>query len=283
MATAGSVHHYQECSARAEPGSAEYYEKCSGRAAPPGLTFWFVATSRRGYGQFCPVAKAAEILAERWTPLVVRELLNGSRHFGQLQRGIPLISPTMLSRRLQELEGAGVIERQSARGGDHRMYRLTEAGRELAPVIDQLGVWGQRWAVQKLDRADVDPAFLIWAMHRRLNSEVLGPARVVIAFDLLDAPANRRHWWLVASQGQVDVCLKHPGHPVDVTVVARLQPLARVWLGHQTPQSAVRTGTIHLSGAAALIRTFPRWCPRTKFSQVPRSGSPRAQGVTRRR
>jgi DNA-binding HxlR family transcriptional regulator len=224
------------------------------------------------YGQFCPVAKAAEILAERWTPLVLRELLAGSQQFSQLQRGIPLISPTMLSKRLQELESAGVIERQPAPGGrgpDLRSYQLTDAGRELAPVIHHLGVWGQRWALQKLRREDLDPAFLIWAMHRRLGKEALGPGRVVIAFDLLDAPANRRHWWLVASDGQVDICLKHPGHPVDVTVAARLHPLASVWLGHLAPQAAVQTGAVRLDGKPALVRSFARWCPQTKFLPEP--------------
>jgi DNA-binding HxlR family transcriptional regulator len=218
------------------------------------------------YGQFCPVAKAAEILAERWTPLVLRELLNGSQQFSQLQRGIPLISPTMLSKRLQELEAAGVIERQPApQRPELRSYRLTDAGRELAPVIHHLGVWGQRWALQKLRRADLDPAFLIWAMHRRLGTDALGAARVVIAFELLDAPANRRHWWLVATDGKVDICLKHPGHPVDVTVSTRLHPMASVWLGHLAPQAAVASGAIRLEGKPTLVRTFPRWCPRTKF------------------
>jgi DNA-binding HxlR family transcriptional regulator len=220
------------------------------------------------------VAKAAEIFAERWTPLVLRELLAGSQHFGQIQRGIPLISPTMLSKRLQELVGAGVIERRAAggrQGADRWAYQLTGAGRELAPVIDQLGVWGQRWALQKLRREDLDPAHLIWAMHRRLDTAALGPGRVVIAFDLLDAPASRRHWWLVASDGQVDVCLKHPGHAVDVTVASRMQALASVWLGHEQPRVAVSSGSIRLAGRPALIRAFQRWCPRSRLAHVARA------------
>jgi DNA-binding HxlR family transcriptional regulator len=217
------------------------------------------------------VAKAAEILAERWTPLVLRELLAGSQHFSELQRGIPLISPTMLSKRLSELADAGVIERRPGRGGrgaDAVSYRLTEAGRELAPVIDQLGLWGQRWALQKIRREDLDPASLVWAMHRRLDAKAMGPARVVIAFDLLDAPASRRHWWLVASGGQVDICLKHPGHPVDVTVAARMHALASVWMGHEAPQVAVRSGAIQLAGRPDLVRGFPRWCPRSRLAHI---------------
>jgi DNA-binding HxlR family transcriptional regulator len=226
---------------------------------------------RRSYGQFCPVAKAAEIIAERWTPLVVRELLNGSRHFGQLQRGIPLVSPSMLSQRLRELQDAGVVQQRQRRGrrssgGGAREYRLTSAGEALAPVLEQLGVWGQRWAATDLRREDLDPDYLIWAMHRRLGTAALGPARVVIAFDLVDAPANRRHWWLVARAGEVEICLKHPGHPVDVTVAGRLHALASVWLGKLTPDAAVRSGKLHLHGTASLVRRFDEWCPRTSFA-----------------
>jgi DNA-binding HxlR family transcriptional regulator len=213
------------------------------------------------------VAKAAEIVAERWTPLVVRELLNGSRHFGQLQRGIPLVSPTMLSQRLRELQDAGVILRRRASGGRGAWeYRLTAAGEELAPVVEQLGVWGQRWAARELRRQDLDPEYLMWAMHRRLGTDALGASRVVIAFDLLDAPVTRRHWWLVARAGDVEICLKHPGHTIDVTVSADLRTLARVWLGQLPPEAAVRSGHIRLRGSAPLIRRFRDWCPRSKLA-----------------
>jgi DNA-binding HxlR family transcriptional regulator len=221
---------------------------------------------RRGYGQFCPLSKAAEILAERWTPLVIRELIFGSQHFAQFQRGIPLISPTMLSKRLQELESADIIERR--RGPEGWAYHLTPAGKDLAPVIQQLAVWGRRWALQKLRREDLEPGYLIWAMHRRLNTEALGPAQVVIAFHLLDAPANHRHFWLVVNDGQVEICLNQPGKAVDVTLTARLRPLAEVWLGQQQPQAAVRTGSIRLEGRATLVRSFPRWCPRSMTAPV---------------
>jgi DNA-binding HxlR family transcriptional regulator len=226
-------------------------------------------TSRRGYGQFCPVSKAAEILAERWTLLVVRELLSGSRHFNELQRGIPLVSPTMLSERLRQLEAAGVIERHKGPGRSNRQtpeYRLTAAGQELAPVIEQLGIWGQRWAVDEIGRKDLEPAFLMWAMHRGLRPSVLGADLVVIAFDLMDAPANQRHWWLVIRNDQVDICLKHPGHHVAVTLTSKLGPLADVWLGHLRPETAVRAGSIKLAGEPQLVRRFREWCPQSRFA-----------------
>lgn len=216
----------------------------------------------RGYGQLCPIAKAAEILAERWTPLIVRELLYGSRHFNELRRGIPLISPAMLSQRLRALEDAGIVERVSpARKATE--YRLLAPGRALAPLIEQLALWGQRFAVQSLRREDLDAAYLMWALHRCLRVGALGRRDAVIRFELFDAPVAKRRWWLVVRDGEVDLCLKNPGFPVDVTVTANVSTLGSLWLGHLSPQAAVRSGAVSLEGAAPLVRTFPRWCPRS--------------------
>src|SRR6266850_5197928 len=139
--------------------------------------------AKKGYGQFCPVSMAAELLAERWMPVVVRELLAGSHRFSDLRRGIPLISPATLSQRLRELVDAGILDRARAEGGSGRVeYALTEAGEELRPIIRSFGVWGERWARHEIRREDVDPRLLIWAMHRHLHLKELPADRVVLQF-----------------------------------------------------------------------------------------------------
>jgi DNA-binding HxlR family transcriptional regulator len=226
---------------------------------------------RRGYGQFCPLAKAAEILSERWTLLVVRELLHGSRRFSELRRGIPLISPGMLAQRLRELEEAQVITRRTpdvagddprgAAGGSSSEYTLTAAGAALGPVVEQLAVWGHHWALGDLRKQDLDPAYLMWAAHRTVRGEAFGPDRVVVAFEVLDAPAPTRHWWLVVDDHEVDLCLKNPGLAVDLRVLTKVRPLALVVLGLLAPETAIRSGSVALHGAPALARGFSSWWP----------------------
>lgn len=221
---------------------------------------------RRGYGQFCPVSKAAEVLAERWMPLVVRELLYGSRRWADFRRGIPLISPAVLSQRLRELEDAGVLVRR----GDQ--YRPTAAGEELRPVIEQLGVWGKRWTQRQIDRRDADPLFLMWAAHRHLGFGAL-PSRAALLFEFPRMPPARRRFWLLIRDGSAEVCLKDPGCDVDVTVEAEVRSLASIYLGHLDTGAALRSGEIRLEGKRELVRSFPRWCPRSKFAGVKRAGA----------
>lgn len=228
----------------------------------------------RGYGQFCPVAKAAEVLAERWTPLILRELLAGSRHFNQLRRGIPLISPTMLSQRLMELENAEVLIRSRSSDGGPQTgweYRLTAAGTELRPMIEQFGVWGQRWAQRQVRDEDLDPGFLMWAAHRHLPLDQLPSKHAVLLFEFTDVvrPSKRR-WWLVITKGEVELCLKDPGHEVDLTVISSVRTMAEVYLGRLAPQAALRSGAIKLSGSPALEHSFARWCPRSGFAEIRR-------------
>jgi DNA-binding HxlR family transcriptional regulator len=214
----------------------------------------------RGYGQFCPVAKAAEILTERWTPLVVRELLAGSNRFNDLRRGVPLMSPSLLSSRLKSLERAGVVERHPVDGGRGWEYHLTAAGRELEPIIELLGAWGHRWVTHDLAKEDLDPALLMWDIRRTVKPEEL-PARdrVVVLFEYWGVPAKRRRWWLVFDRGEVDLCLTPPGHAVDVTVSSHIRTMTEVWLGHQELSRALRSGDLTLQGPAVLTRRFARW------------------------
>src|SRR5262249_51333560 len=163
----------------------------------------------RAYGQFCPVAKAAEVFAERWTPLVVRELLAGSAHFNDLHRGIPLMSRTLLSQRLKQLEGLGVVTRtRGARGSE---YGLTEAGRELAPLVQLLGEWGQRRYRTRYVKEELDVRVLMWDLRRMVKPEAFPPGRVCAQFEFSDVPATKRTWWLVSSESEVDLCPTDPG------------------------------------------------------------------------
>ena len=211
------------------------------------------------YGQFCPMAKAAEIVAERWTLLIIRELLAGSTRFNDLRRGVPLMSPALLSQRLQQLEHAGVIERRRVAARATHDYRLTEAGRALAPVVQNLGEWGGRWVRDRLDEHDLDVTLLMWAMRRRVDPAAFGSGRVVVAFMFTDLPKARRHWWLVNNGKEVDLCPKDPGFEVDLHVITSLQAMTKVWVGKLALNAAVRDGLVELGGARALQQQFKSW------------------------
>ena len=223
-----------------------------------------------GYGQFCPVAKAAEIVAERWTPLVLRELICGSHRFNDLQRGVPLMSPSMLTQRLRTLQRAGVIERRPAQRGRGWEYHLTEAGEELRPIVEQFGVWGQRWARRKVEEGDLDAPLLMWDIRRCVRPDGLPDRRVVVAFTFPDVSSAHRHWWLVFHQGDVDLCLTDPGFDIDVHVNTGLRTMTQVWLGDITVSDAMRSGAMTLNGRTALVRGFPRWIGLSSFATVQR-------------
>lgn len=224
----------------------------------------------RGYGQFCPVAKAAEIVAERWTPLVMRELLCGSRHFNDLRRGVPRMSPSLLSQRLTRLEDEGLVERQvTPEGGS--AYRLTAAGEALRPVIEALGTWGKRWVRRSTSAEELDPDLLMWDLHRRLHLDRLPPGRTVIRFEFTDMAAPQRFYWLIVEAGEVDVCLKEPGFEVDLLAAAPLRVMTAIWLGDRSVADARRAGDLDLRGPAALRRHFADWLKRSLFADVERA------------
>ena len=215
------------------------------------------------------MAKASEVVAERWTPLVLRELLCGSQRFNDLHRGVPLMSRTLLTRRLRELEDAGVIERREGSGG--REYHLTPAGEELRPIIEQLGAWGHRWVRRDVEGEDLDPSLLMWDVRRRIDGTALPDRRVVVRFDLRGvsrAHHAQRTWWLVLERDEVDLCLKDPGFPEDLTVDADLGALTRVWLGRLAWTEATRTGLLRTEGPRALVRAFPGWLGLSTFAGI---------------
>jgi DNA-binding HxlR family transcriptional regulator len=216
------------------------------------------------YGQFCPVSKAMELLDERWTLLVVRELVVGSRTFSDLRRGVPRMSPTLLSKRLQQLVRAGVVHRD---GDGH--YLLTQAGQELRPVVEAIGVWGTRW-IGELGDADLDPKLLLWDMHRNVDHDAVPPGRTVVEFRFPGMTPGKRNWWLVISPPDVDVCDFDPGHDVTVRVTADLRQLVLVWRGDLSWWDAVRAGDVVLDGPETVRRAVPSWFVPTPYVAVPR-------------
>lgn len=219
------------------------------------------------YGQFCPVAKAMELLDERWTLLVVRELLMGSRHFNALRRGVPRMSPALLSARLRSLTRAGVVQRQEE--GGRVTYTLTPAGEELRPIVEALGSWGTRW-IPQLGDADLDPHLLMWDVHRNIDHEEVPSGRTVVRFVFPDVPGPTRQWWVVISDGDVDLCDSDPGHPVAVTVEADLRTFTLVWRGDLSWSGALRSGRMELLGPVPVRRAVPRWFALSTFAGVPR-------------
>jgi DNA-binding HxlR family transcriptional regulator len=222
---------------------------------------------RTSYGQFCPVALASETLAQRWMLLVARELCAGATRFSEIRRGVPRMSASLLKERLDTLERAGVVRRESSRGA-HDRYVLTQAGEELRPVLASIGSWGQRWA-RAMRAEDLDPSWLVWALHRRLDTKAMPAERTVIELDFLDAPRQRK-FWLVCDGGSVDVCLKPPGFEVDLAVSASVRTLAEIWRGQRPIVQEIRAGRVHLDGPAKLRRAFPTWLLLSQFSSIER-------------
>jgi DNA-binding HxlR family transcriptional regulator len=216
-----------------------------------------------GYGQFCPVAAAAEVLGERWTPLVIRELVDGSTRFNEIQRGVPLMSSSLLSKRLRRLESEGVIEHV---GGE---YRLTAAGEELRPLIDLLAVWGERWVRRTIGREDADAAWLMWSVCRSVVLDEIPPGRTTVLFRFAPAPQAKRCWWLVLEPDGADFCLSDPGYGTDLTVRSDPVELAAVYMGDM-PLAAAHT--ISLQGPQHLVRGFSRWFGLSPFIGLERPG-----------
>jgi DNA-binding HxlR family transcriptional regulator len=220
------------------------------------------------YGQFCPVAKALELLAERWTLLIIRELLMGSRRFNDLSRGVPLMAPSMLSQRLKTLAEGGILVRERSADSHSYEYRLTAAGEELRPLIMQLGTWGQRWSRSSMESHDLDAGLLMWDIRRNLHVDKLPQQRAVIHFEFADAPKGMRRWWLVIDEGEVDLCLEDPGTEVDVTLSTSVRTLTRIWMGDLSLAQARTQGILKVLGPARLVRCLGDWLGASTFAHV---------------
>jgi DNA-binding HxlR family transcriptional regulator len=211
----------------------------------------------KGYGQFCPVAKATEVLGEKWTPLIIRELITDDQSFNDLRKGVPLMSPSLLSSRLKSLERSGVVERRKTDRGV--IYSLTEAGEEIRPVIEQLGVWGQRWARSDMSRKDLDPSLLMWDAHRRIDTSYFPCERSVLRFEFVDYPSKQRLWWLVITGDEVDICLKDPGYEVTLYIQSTLKTMTQIWMGDLTVTKAKRDRLLHLLGDTSIRNSMSSW------------------------
>lgn len=218
------------------------------------------------YGQFCPVAQAAEILTERWTLLVVRELLMGGTRFNELQRGVPRMSSSLLSKRLRELERAGLIVREPLEGERGNSYRLTAAGEALGPLVVALGTWSRDHLKRDVSAEEADPALLMWDMRRSIQVDRLPKDPLVTFFRYRDAEDGKRAWWLVAEGDGADVCFSDPGFAVDLNVDAEARAMAEVWLGKLELGAAMRSRRVKVSGPEHLVRSMPQWLGLSSFA-----------------
>ncbi|HZB43465.1 MAG TPA: helix-turn-helix domain-containing protein [Ilumatobacter sp.] len=209
------------------------------------------------YGNYCPIAIATDVIADRWTPLILRELVLGNTRFNDIARGLPGISRSLLVQRLKHLERKGVIETWPLPNGRGSEYHLTPAGRDLEPVLIVMGRWSVAWMYSNLDSTDVDAVTLMWWMHRRVDVSRLPHDRVVIQFD--HTAPKRCSFWVVIEQGAASVCLQDPGYTVDAVVTCTTPALARVFSGVDTWREAVDAGAISVSGPRALVNAMPRW------------------------
>lgn len=217
------------------------------------------------YGQFCSIARALDLLGERWTLLIVRELLCGSRRFGDLRRGIPRISRTMLSARLRELVDAGVVARDD--GDEGPSYVLSRSGEELAGVVRELGTWGQRWLPRELPREELDVDTLVWDMRRRVDAEALPAAPVLARLELTDARGRAAVRFLLLRRSEVSLCSVNPGFPEELVVRAPLRILTAWWRGDLSLADARSAGMV-VQGRREWVRAFPKWFERYAFAAV---------------
>lgn len=221
--------------------------------------------SERSYRQFCPVAMAAEILCRRWTIVLLRELMAGSTRFNELRRGLPRMSPALLSQRLKELEEAGIVTKDS--DGEQGDYRLTDSGRELQPLVEGFGRWGQRWVSSRLSLQNLDASLLMWDMRRNLEFNPAPTVRKVIQFQYPDAPAKLRNWWLIVAPGMpIEMCMIDPGHDVDLFVTAELRAMTAVWMGLDSVTDARAEQRLMLTGDSALANSMESWLRCSPFA-----------------
>lgn len=223
--------------------------------------------AQAGYKQFCPVAMASEVLCTRWTMVLLRELVAGTTRFNDLRRGVPRMSPALLSTRLKELEQAGVVERKALKTdkGIYE-YHLTEAGKDLRPVIEAIGIWGQKWVESSLSLKNLDPSLLMWDMRRNLDPSPLPQIRTAVQFMYSDLPSTKNLWWLVIEpDGEVDLCWSDPGFEINLYVTTDLRTMTAIWMGLSTIER--ERDKIELLGDRQLAQTMQVWMGLSPFAK----------------
>jgi DNA-binding HxlR family transcriptional regulator len=224
------------------------------------------------YGQFCTVARGAEVICERWTPLVVRELLCGSTRFNDIRRGVPRMSTSLLVQRLRKLEEVGVVKRVQG-AGTSAEYHLTGAGEELRPIVMALGHWGARWIGSRLRRGQLDAGFLMWDIRRFVRLDQCPPGRcLVIHFVLTDASEGERRWWLVVEDGGANLCRDDPGQDVTLIVESTVLALTEVWTGDRRADEVIRDRKLRIIGPAPDAQALWRWLGRSAFADTREAG-----------
>jgi len=218
------------------------------------------------YGQFCPVAQGAEVLTERWTLLVLREMLMGSTRFNEIQRGVPRMSSSLLSKRLRELERSELLTREPLKGERGNAYRLTPAGEALGPLVVSLGTWSRDWLKREISAEEADPALLMWDLRRSLRLDRLPQEQLVVFFRFRDAEEGKRAWWLVAEQSNADLCFSDPGFAIDLQIDAETRPMAEVWVGNMELGAAMRSKAVRVTGPEHLVRSLPEWIGLSTFA-----------------
>jgi DNA-binding HxlR family transcriptional regulator len=224
------------------------------------------------YGEFCPVAMAAELLCTRWTMLIVRELVAGATRFNELRRGMPRVPPALLSQRLRALEEAGIVKRTSVPDEPEVLeYQLTDSGSELEPVVRMMGRWGQRWISSEATMERLDARLLMWNMRRTILVEPRPSCRQVVQFNFPDAPKNGRKWWLLAEpSGHGQVCALDPGYDVDLYVTLPLGLMTAIWMGHESFAAAVADDRLTLVGDRRLAQNLRNWLRLNPFAHEER-------------
>jgi DNA-binding HxlR family transcriptional regulator len=223
-----------------------------------------------GYNQFCPVAMAAEIIGTRWTLLVLREMVMGSHRFNELRRGVPRMSPALLSKRLKDLEAAGIVTRDPVKGDPGTFeYRLTDAGRDLRPVIESIGLWGQRWVETGASLDNLDPTLLMWDMRRNIDPTPMPQCRNTIQLIFNDLKKSQQNWWLIVEPGQeVDLCSVDPGFEVDLYLSTDLRTMTEIWMGYTTIARAKQQGRLTPTGSKKLEADMSIWLKLSPFAKV---------------
>lgn len=222
------------------------------------------------YGQFCPIAKATEILGEKWTILIVRELLMGGRRFNELQRGLGLISPALLTQRLKSLEEQGMVVKRKISGQKGFEYYPTAACEALLPVLVTLGEWGICWAKHNLLEDDYDVDFLMYYLERSIDPAALPGAETIIRFEFKDL-TGQKNWWIVAQNDRVELCIKDPGRDVDVFINSTVKTLTDVWMGDRSWRDAIKAEELYLQGPPDLTRNVNAWLKPSIFVDSPRT------------
>lgn len=234
----------------------------------------------KGYGQFCPIAKAAEIFCERWTALVIRNLGAGAERFNDIHRGVPHMSATLLTRRLRQLEAEGLVERRRSGSGKSWTYHLTDAGADFLPLVGALAVWGQRWTRRELEEGELDLGLLIWGLEFSVDPLAFGANRHVLRLSVTDQPAHKRLYWFVCEHGKLDLCVSDPGGGTDLYLEATLADMIRVYRGDVVLETAIEDGRLKVDGAPKHIRRLRRWFNFDSMAETPAAPGGPARQVT---